>query len=117
MSSIEEEVPQNIRLLKTIVIVLGILLVVGFVLVISTIIIRLGNLGDEESAEAQKMLAISTPSAFDVPLTAGESIQNFTLDGNRMALHVEGPQGGRMLIVDLDSGAVRQTIAITAAPE
>ncbi len=118
MSSMDEQVPQNTRLLKIIVIVLGILLVVGFVVVIATIIIRLGSLGEESTANSAPAAAIAaTPETFRLPLDGGETIQNFTLDGSRMAVHVNGPNGARMLIVDLTSGTVIQTYTVTASEE
>lgn len=110
--------PQNTRLLKIIVIVLGILLVVGFVVVIATIIIRLGSLGEESNATSAPAAAISaTPETFRLALNGGETIQNFTLDGSRMAVHVSSPNGARMLIVDLTSGTVIQTYVVTTGDE
>ena len=118
MSSMDQEVPQNTRLLKIIVIVLGILLVVGFIVVIATIIIRLGSLGDEQTADSALAPAVlAAPGTYDLPLVTGETIQDFTLDGPRMAVHVQGPKGGRMLIVDLNSGAVLQTFVVTTLQE
>ncbi len=114
MSSIDQEVPQNTRLLKTIVIVLGILLVVGFIVVIATIIIRLGNLGNETKPIEQVSPALAaTPSTYELPLASGEEIKNFTLDGSRMAVHVQGPDQARMFIIDLNSGSIVQSFLIT----
>lgn len=108
--------PQNTRLLKTIVVVLGILLVAGFIVVIATIIIRLGNLGNETQAveNAKPAPPIGTGAGtYELPLAAAEKIKNITLDGSRMAVHVEGPSQARLLIVDLNNGSVAQTFLVT----
>ena len=97
--------------------VLGILLVVGFIVVIATIIIRLGNLGAETDAATVPPtpdVLVSAPTNNSLPLLSGESIQDFTLDGNRMVVHVKGPTSNRMLIVDIDSGAITQTLVVTS---
>ena len=121
MSSIDQEVPQNTRLLKIIVIVLGILLVVGFIVVIATIIIRLGSLSNETEATQKAAPALTTAAgatgAYELPLSSGEQIKNFTLDGSRMAVHVEGPEQTRLLIVDLNSGAIVQSFLVTQPQE
>lgn len=116
--------PQNTRTLKAVVIVLGVLLVVGFFVVIATIIIRLGNLGEDEASSyvaaaetGATIPAIEAPSAFDLPLAISETIKNFTLDGSRMAVHVQGPEGARLLIINLNDGSVSQTVRVTSAPK
>ncbi len=120
MSPIDQDVPDNTRLLKIIVVVLGILLVVGFIVVIATIIIRLGSLGsDTEVSTTPPAPAALTeaPTNNSLPLLTGETIQDFTLDGNRMVVHVKGPSSNRLLIVDVTSGAITQTLMVTSGAQ
>ena len=120
MSPIDQDVPDNTRLLKIIVVVLGILLVVGFIVVIATIIIRLGNLGTDSDAApivpAQTALT-TAPTNNSLPLLSGESIQDFTLDGDRMVVHVKGPTSNRLLVVDVNNGAITQTLVVTSGDQ
>ena len=120
MSPIDQDVPDNTRLLKIIVVVLGILLVVGFIVVIATIIIRLGNLGSDTEASITPpapAALTAAPTNNILPLLKGETIQDFTLADDRMVVHVKGPSSNRMLIVDVKNGAITQTLTVTTGDQ
>lgn len=53
----------------------------------------------------------ANPSAIGLP--AGSDVTAMSLDGDRLALRVDGPQGGFIVIYDLSAGAVVQRIAVT----
>lgn len=89
-------------MLKTIVIVLGALLVAGFIVLAVTIVKRVGAL---EQAGGAKVVNLALPKEAAVgALAVGPRL---------LAVHTTSPSGERILIVNLESGAVVREIAIT----
>ena len=96
---------RQVRLLKTVVIVMGILLVGGFVLVISVIVYQASNIG-ESAAPAQGAARAVNPVAPNRAMIVpeGMTISHMALDENRLAVHLTGPGGGEIRIIDLGTG-------------
>jgi hypothetical protein len=95
--------PRQVSLLKIAVIVMGILLVGAFAVVTGTIVYQASKVGKSASHPS-----LAVPLAADPALTLkqGQTVAHIALDGDRMAVHVTGPDGAEIHIVDLTSGTV-----------
>ena len=90
---------QNIRLLKAIVILLGIVIAVGLAVLLLAIGQRAGGFAEERPPAAA--LALD-----NIVLPPGAQVLEVDLDGNRVALRIATADGGeQLLIFDLASGA------------
>ena len=104
---------RQVRILKFVVIAMGVMLVAGFVLVIAVIVYQASSLGD--SAEpVQSTVQTAYPAAPGPGLSVpdGMSISHMALDDNRLAVHLTGPRGSEIRIIDLGTGAVVQRIPL-----
>ena len=106
-----------IPILKVAVVVMGILIVAGLV-VIGVKIIQKSN----EAAESLSVATVDAPEAAPAPfkvsidqlgLDAGARLQSMDVEGERLVLRVsDGEAGDRVVIVDMNSGAVLGEIAL-----
>lgn len=96
-----QQVAPDHRLLKAVVIVLGILLVVGFGALMAAIVIR-----SVSPREAEPSVPVS------VVLPANARIVDLALDGDGLALRIEGANGETIVVIDLTTGRIRREIAI-----
>jgi hypothetical protein len=92
----------NLRGLKALVGILGVLIVIGTAAVIGTVIHRLYARND-----APSMAPLAAPAAPPLPaglagarLAPGEHIAGIAAAGGRIAVWVSGPQGDRLLLID-----------------
>ena len=90
---------QNIRLLKAVVIVFGLVIAGGLGVLLVAIGQRAGGLAGDRAG--------ALPIALDrVDLPPGAQVLEVELDGNRIAVRVANSDGGeQLLIYDLASGA------------
>lgn len=91
------------RLLKWTVIVMGILLVGGFALLVSVIVYQASGPG---AMAPSAPTADGATAAASLDLAPGAAITHVALDGERMALHVVGPRGTEIVILDWRTGRV-----------
>lgn len=98
------------RLLVFIVVFLGLLIVAGIVAVVMRII----YLSSEPSAQRADVVATEDgANAIErVPLPAGSSIKSISVNGDRLAIHYEGPSGSGVAVVDIASGTVLRRFEI-----
>lgn len=105
--------PRQVRLLKIAVIVMGILLVGGFAFVMSAIVYQASNLS--ESAAEPTTAPASAPAtgvAADLVVPDGMAISQMALGDNRLAVHLSGPRGAEIRIIDLGTGKVVTRIPV-----
>jgi hypothetical protein len=102
----EQESP-NVRVLRYVVIFLGMLLVGCLVTVFAVIGYRLAN--PKATAEQGK--------ASQLDLTVGANVQlgQVVMDGDRMALHLKGPVNDELLVIDARRGRVISKVKLTKA--
>ena len=98
------DLTQNTRLLKSIVIGLGVAIVIMFSVIVVTIIVR-----------SSGMAARSGPVSASVPLAVGERLQEITGAGPLVVLRLAGPEGERLLTIDPASGRVVATVTLAPA--
>jgi hypothetical protein len=111
-----QDQPQgDLRGLKALVGILGVLIVIGTAVVIGTVIHRLYARNDAPSM-ASPLAAPAAPAlpAGLVPavLAPGEHIAGIAGAGGRIAVWVSGPQGDRLLLVDPASGQSREVLSV-----
>lgn len=97
------------RALKALVVIMGILLVAGSAVVAGTILSRLS--GQPHRAPAIAAL----PARVGVTLPPGGRLDSVSALGERLALHVTGPAGDAILIVDPATGATLETLDLQPA--
>jgi hypothetical protein len=102
---------RQVRALKIAVIVMGILLVGGFAFVLAAIVYQAskGGQGAAGLAEPPGGAAAALPVAKDATVTA------LSLDGDRLALHVNSAAGPEIVVIDLKTGKV--VVRIGLAPQ
>jgi hypothetical protein len=100
-SGMAQAVSQDLRRLKSVVVVLGVILVVGFAALLATIALRLAHFGRAST---------ETPVTLSLPREA--EIGHVALDGKRLVLHVQRAGAEEILVVDLESGAVERRVAL-----
>ena len=99
---------RNIRLLKGVVTVLGLLIVAAVVILVGTIVMRASDLGDSEAAG-------TIPVAVDLPPNA--QIESFQTGDRQLVVELKfagDPYRKEILIFDLATG---RQIARIAAPQ
>jgi hypothetical protein len=93
------------RVLKTVVVVMGIMLVGGFAALVAVIVGRLSH------SNAPRAFA----TAIDIP--RGARIEAMATGADRLVLEVVLPEASRqLLVIDLTTGARLGTIELRAAP-
>ena len=104
---------RQLKMLKVAVIAMGVILVLGFATVIARIVYLVNRSGDTETTTT-----ISQPvqQAARLALPAGASVRNMSLAGSRLAVHYEGPAGGGIVILDLQTGKPVSRVEIVPEP-
>ncbi len=90
--------PRQVRVLKFAVIVMGILLVGGFAFVLAAIVYQASRGGQSGVASGGE----AVPAELQIPKDA--SITAMSLDGDRLALHLQSPGGPEIVVIDLKTG-------------
>ena len=87
--------PRNVKLLKTVVTVLGVLLVVGTIVLISAIVYRASKL---KSAPPVQGFTIESK------LPVGSTVKSTELNGDRMAVHVQNGETEQIILFNVKKG-------------
>jgi hypothetical protein len=93
--------PRQVRVLKVAVIVMGLLLVGGFAFVLAAIVYQASK-GGQDGAGGAGGTGVET----DLPIPKDATVTSLSLDGDRLALHLNSPAGPEIAVVDLKTGKV-----------
>ena len=104
--------PRQVRVLKIVVIVMGILLVGGFAFVMAAIVYQASKLG-ERTSDAPPPAAVSAPQA-ELVVPGDATIASMALDGDRLALHLQTETGSEIAVIDVTTGKVLSRISLKA---
>ena len=108
------ETTANLRLLKAVVIILGVAIVAVLVVIVFTIVQRAGKLTAEPEPAVAPATGAVAPAAFGerhLVVPAGDRIIAMTATGDRLVLRLDRPDGGEyLLVVDLKTGIRLGTI-------
>ncbi|HTJ90680.1 MAG TPA: DUF6476 family protein [Acidocella sp.] len=108
----------DLRGLKALVGILGVLIVIGTAVVIGTVIHRLYARNDAPSMAplAAPVPAAAVPAGLrPTSLAPGEHIAGIAAAGGRIAVWVSGPQGDRLLLIDPLNG--RSSVVLSGGHE
>jgi hypothetical protein len=96
---------RQVRILKVAVIVMGVLLVGGFAFVLAAIVYQASHPA-QDRATAINAVPGQRGRSIELPVPAGASVAGLSLDGNRLAVQLEGPSGPEIAVIDLASGKI-----------
>jgi len=97
---------RQVRILKIAVIVMGVLLVGGFAFVLAAIVYQASHPAQDAVAQHPAMAAGEGSRAIDLPMAPGANVAGLSLDGNRLAVQLDGPSGAEIAVIDLASGKI-----------
>jgi hypothetical protein len=100
--------PRQVRVLKIAVIVMGILLVGGFAFVLAAIVYQASKAGQDRAVPQATLEGVE--SALPIPKAA--TIGSMSLDGDRLALHLNSPEGTEIVVIDLATGKIVSRIRL-----
>ena len=100
--------PRQVRVLKIAVIVMGILLVGGFAFVLAAIVYQ-ATQGGQDGAAGAGVAGVEA----ELPIPKDATVTSLSLDGDRLALHLNSAAGPEIAVVDLKSGKVIARIRLT----
>ena len=98
--------PRQVRILKIAVIVMGVLLVGGFAFVLAAIVYQASHPAQDATLTGAQAVPGEGALSIDLPVPAGAAVTAMSLDGNRLAVHLNGPAGPEIAVIDLASGKV-----------
>ena len=107
--------PGQMRALKIAVVVMGIVLFVGFFALLGTIVYQASNLGKSQLHAAPAPDGKAKRIESELRLAPGQSVSAMELAGDRLAVHLKGPGGGEIRVIDLATG--RTVSRILLKPE
>lgn len=87
--------PRNVKLLKTIVTVMGIMLVVGTIVLITAIVYRASKLKSAPPVQGFKL---------ESKLPQGSSVKSSQLNGDRLAIRVQTATGEQIILFNVKKG-------------
>jgi hypothetical protein len=106
----------DLRGLKALVGILGVLIVIGTAVVIGTVIHRLYARNDAPSMAPVPAPAAAVPAGLTpASLAPGEHIAGIAAAGGRIAVWVKGPQSDRLLLIDPLNG--RTSVVLSGGHE
>jgi hypothetical protein len=107
----------NLRGLKALVGFMGVLIILGTAMVVGTVIHRLYAKKPVASMQAPALVApmaatvaVPLPAGAPLMLAPGEHIVGIAGAGGDVAVWVSGPQGERVLLLNLASGGLRVAV-------
>jgi len=98
--------PRQVRILKIAVIVMGVLLVGGFAFVLAAIVYQASRPAQVGVGMGTTVRAGEGAGSIDLPIPRDATVAGVSLDGNRLAVHLNGASGPEIAIIDLASGTV-----------
>ncbi len=114
--------PRQVRMLKAVVIGLGVVLVVGLLLVIVGMAMTAMHMGEGRKPAAAVAPAVAVKTAggkasaapvYDLRVPAGATALATALDGDRLALTLKTQTGTEIVVLDLKTGARTATVKLT----
>ena len=97
---------RQVRILKVAVIVMGVLLVGGFAFVLAAIVYQASQPAQDAAGTNATLEPGQGGRGIDLPVPLGATVAGLSLDGNRLAVHLNGPSGPEIAIIDLASGKI-----------
>lgn len=99
---------RNVRLLKRVVYILGVLIVIGTLALIGGIVWKAGQLPARSSAQGFGESLVAVPP--------GTEVSRMAFDGDRLAVHVTGGGKSEILLIDPRQGRLVGRIRLAPVP-
>jgi hypothetical protein len=96
----------QIRRLKTAIIIMSALLVIGVVTLIARVVYLASGRSEQAATTVVANAGLSYQADIKLPLPPGASLKGTTLQGGRLLAHYTSASGDGVLIVDLATGKV-----------
>jgi hypothetical protein len=93
---------RQVRVLKVAVIVMGLLLVGGFAIVLAAIVYQASRGGQDGAAAGPAVNGLDA----ELPIAKDATVGALSLDGDRLAIHLNSAAGPEIAVVDLKTGKV-----------
>jgi hypothetical protein len=97
---------RQVRILKVAVIAMGILLVGGFAFVLAAIVYQASRPAQVAAGRSATDSLTQSGVSIDLPVPRDASVSGLSLDGNRLAVQLNGSAGAEIAIIDLASGKI-----------
>ena len=104
--------PRQVRVLKIVVIVMGVLLVGGFAFVMAAIVYQASHLGKGKASKAAPAAVPGSEMSLAIP--PGATVTSLSLDGDRLALYLNSSAGPEIAVIDITTGKVLSRIKLKA---
>jgi len=106
-----------IRAVKALALFLGIVLIAGLGLVVHAVTSRITQPARPAGAAAPPSAGAAGGlwSPVPIPLATDEEVAEITAAGDRLVVHLSGPQGDRLLVLDPAAGRVAGSFVLTPA--
>jgi hypothetical protein len=98
--------PRQVRILKIAVIAMGLLLVGGFAFVLAAIVYQASRPAQVAAGRSATDSLTQSGLNIDLPVPRDASVGALSLDGNRLAVQLNGSAGAEIAIIDLASGKI-----------
>ena len=98
--------PRQVRILKLAVIAMGLLLVGGFAFVLAAIVYQASRPAQVAAGRSATDSLTQSGLNIDLPVPRDASVGALSLDGNRLAVQLNGSAGAEIAIIDLASGKI-----------
>ena len=85
---------------------MGVLLVGGFAFVLAAIVYQASRPAQDASVVGAQAVPGQGAVSIDLPVGAGAAVSAMSLDGNRLAVHLNRPTGPEIAVIDLATGKV-----------
>jgi len=99
---------RQVRLLKIVVIAMGLMLIGGFVLVVATIVYQ--SMYASGSAATKPAIAVSPELGLSIQ--SDSKVTDLAIDGDRLAIHIEGPNTSEIVIIGIATGQVLSRVQL-----
>lgn len=104
--------PAQVRWLIVAIVVMGILIVLGVLGVVA----RMFYLASTATPVPPRAVATAIVPDSRVQLPSGAAVRHIALDGDRLALHYDGPAGGGVVVVSIATGRVLSRLTLIPEP-
>jgi hypothetical protein len=94
--------PRQVRVLKVTVITMGLLLVGGFAFVLAVIVYQASRVGQDGAAAGPAVNGLET----ELPIAKDATVGALSLDGDRLAIHLNSAAGPEIAVIDLKTRKV-----------
>jgi len=94
--------PRQVRVLKIAVIVMGLLLVGGFAFVLAAIVYQASRGGQDGAVSGAVLGGVEA----DLPIGKDAAVTALSLDGDRLAIHLNSAAGPEIAVIDLKTGKI-----------